>query len=149
MFFRTLRLALILVLLMLLKTKFINAQIVVTDEQLIKAHQLNQNPRSNQRPAMEFGERSWIAKYNPASLVAKGAMYVYQNAISPQISSDCLYHPSCSDFAKQCIQKYGFFKGVSLGADRLTRCTNLAEDEITLLKRDKNGNYIDAPSRYE
>lgn len=34
----------------------------------------------------------------------------------------CRFFPSCSEYAKQAIMKYGVFKGMSLGGRRLLRC---------------------------
>lgn len=34
----------------------------------------------------------------------------------------CRFHPSCSEYTKQAIIKYGFLKGCSLGILRITRC---------------------------
>ncbi|MBK7816660.1 MAG: membrane protein insertion efficiency factor YidD [Sphingobacteriaceae bacterium] len=46
--------------------------------------------------------------------------------ISVQIGANCPLELSCSNFSKTVITKYGFFKGIALTADRLTRCTRLA-----------------------
>lgn len=36
--------------------------------------------------------------------------------------SACCYSPTCSEYTKQAIQKYGILKGVSLGARRILSC---------------------------
>jgi putative component of membrane protein insertase Oxa1/YidC/SpoIIIJ protein YidD len=48
----------------------------------------------------------------------------YQKAISPvrQSASSCQFTPSCSEYAKEAIEQYGFVTGSLLGADRLMRC---------------------------
>ncbi len=73
-----------------------------------------------------FAGKNAFIKYNPVSLVFGGLLYVYQKTISVQIGAACPYEVNCSNFSKQCIQKYGIFKGIPLTADRLTRCTKLA-----------------------
>ncbi|MDP1800336.1 MAG: membrane protein insertion efficiency factor YidD [Bacteroidota bacterium] len=73
-----------------------------------------------------FAGKNAFIKYNPVSLVFGGLMYVYQKTISVQIGAACPYEVNCSNFSKQCIQKYGVLKGIPLTADRLTRCTKLA-----------------------
>lgn len=34
----------------------------------------------------------------------------------------CMHYPTCSEYTKQAITKYGFKKGVFLGAKRVYRC---------------------------
>ena len=34
----------------------------------------------------------------------------------------CKYYPSCSEYTKQAIEKYGAFKGSIIGAKRILRC---------------------------
>jgi putative membrane protein insertion efficiency factor len=52
----------------------------------------------------------------------------YQENISPKIKERlgrdrlCKYEPSCSEFAKQAIEKYGTVKGTALAGGRLVRC---------------------------
>ena len=44
----------------------------------------------------------------------------YQKYLSPP--NKCVFYPSCSEYTKQAIEKYGFFKGVYLGFRRILRC---------------------------
>ena len=47
----------------------------------------------------------------------------YQKNISPLKSvSSCRFIPTCSEYAYQAIEKYGFFKGGYLAVRRLLRC---------------------------
>ena len=46
----------------------------------------------------------------------------YQYSISPLFPSSCRYLPTCSEYTKQAIYKYGFFKGTWLGLKRISRC---------------------------
>lgn len=73
-----------------------------------------------------FAGKNAFVKYNPVSLAFGSLLYVYQKTISVQIGAACPYEVNCSNFSKQCIQKYGILKGIPLTADRLTRCTKLA-----------------------
>ncbi|MGN0014867.1 MAG: membrane protein insertion efficiency factor YidD [Candidatus Gastranaerophilaceae bacterium] len=34
----------------------------------------------------------------------------------------CRFYPTCSEYTKQAIEKYGFFKGGWLGLKRICRC---------------------------
>ena len=54
----------------------------------------------------------------------------YQKRISPLLESGgvhCKYYPSCSEYMKQAIEKYGCFKGIYLGIKRLLRCNPFAK----------------------
>ncbi|MFQ6778058.1 MAG: membrane protein insertion efficiency factor YidD [Alphaproteobacteria bacterium] len=48
----------------------------------------------------------------------------YQNAISPIIGGKyaCRFTPTCSQYTKDAILKYGIFKGIWLGIKRISRC---------------------------
>ena len=50
---------------------------------------------------------------------------VYKKFISPifyAMGIRCKYHPTCSEYMKQAIEKYGVCKGFYLGIKRLLRC---------------------------
>ncbi len=47
---------------------------------------------------------------------------VYQRVISPLLPRACRFHPSCSEYMCQAIQKYGVAEGSWLGIKRLSRC---------------------------
>lgn len=46
----------------------------------------------------------------------------YQNYISPLSGSTCHYSPTCSRYTAEAIRKFGTFKGIIMGTDRLIRC---------------------------
>ena len=46
---------------------------------------------------------------------------IYQK-ISSLTPPRCRFYPTCSEYTKQAIQKYGFFKGGWLGLKRICRC---------------------------
>ena len=49
----------------------------------------------------------------------------YQKHISLWLESkniNCKFYPTCSEYTKQAIQKYGAVKGVFLGIKRILRC---------------------------
>jgi uncharacterized protein len=90
-----------------------------------------------------------VLRYNPVSLIFSGMMYSYQKWISPQISSDCLYSPSCSDYSKLLFREYGFFKGLFASADRLMRCDRISATTINPVSVDeKDGKVHEEVSRY-
>jgi putative membrane protein insertion efficiency factor len=47
---------------------------------------------------------------------------MYQRLISPLVGQRCKYHPSCSEYAVQAIQRFGILRGLVLAAWRLLRC---------------------------
>ena len=47
---------------------------------------------------------------------------LYQYLISPLFPGSCRFKPTCSEYAKLAILKYGFFKGIILGLKRLSKC---------------------------
>ena len=46
----------------------------------------------------------------------------YQYLISPIFPRFCRFEPTCSEYSKQAILKYGFFYGTFLGLKRILRC---------------------------
>ncbi|MBI2844145.1 MAG: membrane protein insertion efficiency factor YidD [Armatimonadetes bacterium] len=46
---------------------------------------------------------------------------VYQQASRfwPRV---CRYHPTCSEYTAQAIERYGPVRGIAMGAMRITRC---------------------------
>ncbi|MBQ3724891.1 MAG: membrane protein insertion efficiency factor YidD [Oscillospiraceae bacterium] len=46
----------------------------------------------------------------------------YQTAVSPFTPPRCRYIPTCSQYAREAIEKYGAGKGSYLAARRLLRC---------------------------
>ena len=51
---------------------------------------------------------------------------VWQRVVSPLIGPRCRYHPSCSEYAAQAIQRFGILRGGVLAAWRLLRCNPLS-----------------------
>lgn len=51
----------------------------------------------------------------------------YQKLISPLLGPRCCYYPSCSQYAKEAIDKHGVFKGGWIAIKRISRCHPLAE----------------------
>jgi putative membrane protein insertion efficiency factor len=53
-----------------------------------------------------------------ALLLIKG----YQTALSPVLGTHCRFHPTCSSYTYEAIEKHGLFRGTVLGIRRLLRC---------------------------
>ena len=47
---------------------------------------------------------------------------LYQRLVSPYLPQSCRFQPTCSEYAKEAIEKHGIIKGVTLASKRLTKC---------------------------
>lgn len=64
---------------------------------------------------------------NKQSVLQRGAcacVRMYQCAISPIIggNSACRFVPSCSEYTRMAIEKYGCIRGILMGLRRISRC---------------------------
>lgn len=46
----------------------------------------------------------------------------YQYLLSPWLGNCCRFHPTCSHYACQALEKYGVLRGSWLAFNRLLRC---------------------------
>lgn len=51
-----------------------------------------------------------------------GLLHFYKWAISPFLPSACRFHPTCSEYMMQAVERHGVIRGVFLGLKRLGRC---------------------------
>ncbi|MCK4255489.1 membrane protein insertion efficiency factor YidD [candidate division WOR-3 bacterium] len=47
---------------------------------------------------------------------------IYKKIISPLFPPSCRFYPTCSEYSKEAIIRYGVFKGLGLGIWRVLRC---------------------------
>ncbi len=47
---------------------------------------------------------------------------IYQTLISPLLPSTCRFSPTCSEYSKQSLIKYGLIKGSMLSVKRILKC---------------------------
>jgi uncharacterized protein len=47
---------------------------------------------------------------------------VYQYALRPLMGANCRFYPSCSDYAREAIERHGALRGIGLTFRRLVRC---------------------------
>lgn len=47
---------------------------------------------------------------------------IYQIILRPLFPSSCRFHPSCSEYMYQSIEKYGVIKGGLRGVRRISKC---------------------------
>ena len=50
------------------------------------------------------------------------AIRFYQKGISPLTPASCRFHPSCSQYGLEAVQRYGAARGSWLTVRRLARC---------------------------
>ena len=62
---------------------------------------------------------------------------LYQKGISPMISSKnihCKFYPTCSEYTKQAVEKYGVIKGGIKGIIRILKCNPFSNGGYDPLK---------------
>jgi len=59
---------------------------------------------------------------SPPARLALALIRAYQRVISPALPRRCKYHPTCSAYAMQAVQRYGILRGAVLAGWRLLRC---------------------------
>lgn len=66
-----------------------------------------------------------MGQTRPQSAAAKAVLVVvafYQRRVSPLMGVHCIYMPTCSEYARQAIERYGLAKGGWLALRRILRC---------------------------
>lgn len=59
----------------------------------------------------------------------------YQKSISPlKKNASCIYIPSCSEYTRQAIERYGLLKGGALGIRRILKCNPFSKGGYDPLK---------------
>ena len=83
----------------------------------------NVNVRLN-RKAMERGKKNGGVPCGVKMIkkVGIGTIVFYQKFISPILPASCRFYPTCSDYSRQAIEKYGLARGCWLGIKRILRC---------------------------
>jgi putative membrane protein insertion efficiency factor len=79
----------------------------------------------------------FLSKISKLSLLF--VLFVYQKLISPLTPRACRFHPTCSQYSKEAILKFGAIKGVYLTFRRIIRCHPFNHDDY----------YDPVPSRKE
>ncbi|MCW5982943.1 MAG: membrane protein insertion efficiency factor YidD [Bryobacteraceae bacterium] len=49
-------------------------------------------------------------------------LHFYKRWISPLLPSACRFHPTCSDYMREAVERHGAARGVALGLRRLVKC---------------------------
>ncbi|MCR4308273.1 MAG: membrane protein insertion efficiency factor YidD [Candidatus Berkelbacteria bacterium] len=64
---------------------------------------------------------------------------LYQKTISPDhgplrvFGGTCRFQPTCSEYTKQAVKRFGVIKGLALGAKRVSRCHPLNPGGVDLV----------------
>ncbi len=59
---------------------------------------------------------------SPLTFLALAMIRFYQACLSPVLPSTCRFHPSCSAYAYEAVEKWGVWRGGRLALGRLLRC---------------------------
>jgi uncharacterized protein len=82
-----------------------------------------------------------MAKNNSApQKLAIGLIKIYQRWLSPLLGKNCRFHPTCSQYAIEAINRFGLVKGCWLASKRILKCHPLhagGEDPVPLSKKEK------------
>ena len=65
---------------------------------------------------MKFRPGYWLA------LPLIGLLRIYKYAISPMLGRSCRFHPSCSEYAIEALERHGPARGLWLAIRRIGRC---------------------------
>jgi len=69
----------------------------------------------------------------PRKILVKFIVF-YQNHISSHMGKHCKYYPTCSEYTRQAVDKYGIIKGSLLGIIRILKCNPFSKGGVDLLK---------------
>lgn len=47
---------------------------------------------------------------------------VYKIGVSPWLPSACRFHPTCSEYMREAVERYGAGRGIWMGLRRLAKC---------------------------
>ena len=91
---------------------------------------------------------------NTAARIALVPIRLYQRLISPALPRRCKYHPTCSAYATQAIERYGILRGAVLAGWRLLRCNPFSDggydpvsDQTLFKSRESKASAASPPSR--
>lgn len=62
--------------------------------------------------------------------VLKGSIRFYQKNISPLTPPSCRFHPTCSSYALEAVEKHGAIKGGIMSTARIIRCNPFVEGGV-------------------
>lgn len=54
--------------------------------------------------------------------IALGLLRLYKFVLSPLLPAACRYQPTCSEYAREAVERYGALRGTIMAARRLAKC---------------------------
>ncbi|MCX8123651.1 MAG: membrane protein insertion efficiency factor YidD [Spirochaetes bacterium] len=60
--------------------------------------------------------------HNAAQAIGYFFIRMFQVIVSPQDGPNCRFQPTCSEYGRQAVMRYGFIVGGFLAGERLIRC---------------------------
>jgi uncharacterized protein len=51
-----------------------------------------------------------------------GLIVLYQRVLSPHLGQVCRFEPSCSEYTREAVERYGVPRGLWIGLRRLLHC---------------------------
>ncbi|RBI67567.1 membrane protein insertion efficiency factor YidD [Roseovarius sp. TE539] len=67
---------------------------------------------------------------SPLAHIAALPVRAYRLLFSPWVGNGCRYHPTCSAYALEALEKHGTIRGTWLAARRIARCHPLGGSGI-------------------
>lgn len=93
------------------------------DERTLSPAEQPTTADSPDRPTGWRGALWWIGW--PLRQLLLLVISAYRRWVSPMLAPRCRYHPSCSAYGLQAVQRHGAVKGFTLASWRLLRCNPL------------------------
>lgn len=59
---------------------------------------------------------------SPLQWIVIGSLGIYRRFVSPALPSACRFHPTCSEYMREAVERYGAVRGVWMGLRRVARC---------------------------
>jgi len=80
---------------------------------------------TGKRRQVFFTRDRFLPEFHPAFNMKKillAMIRMYQLFLSPMLGQHCRFTPSCSQYTREAIEKYGAARGTWLGVKRILRC---------------------------